>query len=70
MIFAADTGVKVEINGNKVNVPGEDTILATDTCENKTDYKTTKFRLDCDEIALNATVKVEEFEACELGVFA
>ena len=28
----ADTGVKVEINGSKVNVPGEDAIPATDTC--------------------------------------
>lgn len=63
----ADTEVKVEINGNKVNIPGKDAILATNTCELETDDKTTKFRLDYDETVLNATVKAEEFEACELG---
>lgn len=44
----ADTGLKVEINGSKVNVPGEDAIPATDTCELATDKKTAKVGLDCD----------------------
>lgn len=38
----ADTGVKVEINGGKVNVPGEDAIPAPETCELATDEETTE----------------------------
>ena len=42
----ADTGVKVEINGTKVNVPGKDAKLATETCELAADEKTAEDRRD------------------------
>ena len=64
----ADTCVKVGINGGKVNVPGKDTIPATDTCKLETADTTAEDGLDCDrKTELNATVEAEEFDACELA---
>jgi len=66
----ADTGEKVEINGGKLNVPGEDTEPATDTSELAIEETTAEVGLDCDgTTAFNATVETEEFEACKLGAF-
>ena len=41
-LVMADTRVKVEINGGKVKVPGEDAIPTTETCELATDEETTE----------------------------
>ena len=64
----ADTGVKVEINGGKVNVPGEDAIPANNTCGLTTDDKTAEVGLECDgKAALKDTVEAEEFDTTSFG---
>ena len=65
----ADTGVNVEINGGKVNVPGDEAIPATETCGLATDEETAEDG-DCEgPTVFSATDEAEEFDACELWAF-
>lgn len=67
----ADTGMKVEINSCKANVPGKDETLATGTWELETVNETAEVGTNWEEkTELNAAVDEEGFEdACELGAF-